>query len=424
MKISESYHNFAEVFSENKINSLFSHCEQNYVIDLINEQISSFDSIYNFLEKKFTEFQRYLNKNLKNDFIQFLQSSAETLMLFTLKLNDKLQLCINYHELNAVTVKNCYSLLLIEEIINYVNKTKIFMKIDIKNVYYWIWICKDDEWKTVFCIQYELYKYLMMFFKLINASATFQSYIYKILCKYLDIFVIIFLNNILIYSKNENKHKQYVCTVLKAFLKTKFYVKLSKYQFFMKRIFFVKFIIMNEKVKMKKNHIITVLNWLKLKNIFEIQSFIDFTNFYRRFIKKKFCIAAELTSMLKNSKDVLKKKLILQISEFLISEIANFFHKLIWVFTTALFLRHFNSKKKIWVETDVSEFVILNILMQRHNNWRSIMYYSQKMIFTERNYKTNDEKLLAIVKSVCHWWHYLKKIKHTVKILTDHNNLY
>ena len=100
----------------------------------------------------------------------------------------------------------------------------------------------------------------MMFFELINTSATFQSYIHEILHKYLDIFMIIFLNNILIYFKNENKHKQHVYIVLKALLKTELYVKLSKCQFFMKRVFFVKFIIINEKVKIKEDYIVTVLN--------------------------------------------------------------------------------------------------------------------------------------------------------------------
>ena len=424
VEISKSYCNLAEVFSGSKTNSLFLHCKQNHVIDLIDGQILSFDSIYNFSEKKLTELQRYLNENLKNDFIQFLQSFAETLMLFAFKLNDKLQLCVNYCELNAVTAKNHYSLLLIEKIMNCINGAKIFTKIDIKNVYYWIWIHKDDKWKTVFHTQYELYEYLMMFFELINASATFQSYIHKILCKYLDIFVIIFLNDILIYFKNENKHEQHVCTVLEAFLKTEFYMKLSKCQFSVKRVFFVRFIIINEKVKIKKDYIITIFNWSELKNIFEIQSFIDFANFYKRFIKNFFCIAAELTSMLKSSKNVSKKKLISQISEFLISETASSFCKLIWIFTTALFLRHFNPKREIQVETDISEFVILSILTQRHNNWRSVVYYSQKMTFTERNYRTNDEELLAIIENVCHWWHYLEETRHTIEIFIDHDNLH
>ena len=187
----------------------------------------------------------------------------------------------------------------------------------------------------------------MMFFELINALTTFQSYIHKILHKYLDIFMIIFLNNILIYFKNENKHKQHVHTVLEALLKTELYIKLSKCQFSVKRVFFVRFIIMNKKVKIKKDHIVTVLNWSKLKNIFEIQSFINFANFYKRFIKNFFCIAVKLMNMLKNSEDVSKKKLISQISEFLILKIASSFCKLIWIFTTAFFLRHFNSEKEI-----------------------------------------------------------------------------
>ena len=145
MKISKLYHDFAEVFSESKTNNLFLYCEQNHVIDLIDEWILSFNFIYNLSEKKLTELQRYLNENLENDFIQFSQSFTETLMLFALKFNDKLWLCVDYHELNAVIVKNCYSLFLIKKIMNCVNKIKIFTKINIKNVYYWIWICKDNE---------------------------------------------------------------------------------------------------------------------------------------------------------------------------------------------------------------------------------------------------------------------------------------
>ena len=127
--------------------------------------------------------------------------------------------------------------------------------------------------------------------------------------------------------------------------------------------------------------------------------------------------------MLKNSEDVLKKKLISQILKFLISKTASSFHKLIQIFTTAFFLKHFNSEKEIWVETDVSEFIILNILTQKHNDWRSVVYYLQKMIFTKRNYKTNDEKLFTIVKNIYHWWHYFKKTKYMIEIFMNHDNL-
>lgn len=249
-----------------------------------------------------------MNENIENDFIWFSQSFMKTLMLFALKKDDQLQLCVDYYELNVVIVKNCYSLLLIDEIINYLNETKIFTKINIKNVYYWICIHKDNEWKTVFWTQYELYKYLMMFFKQINASATFQLYIHKVLHKHLNMFMIVFLNDILIYFKNEINHQQHVHTVLQVLLWTELYTKLAKCHFSVKKIFFVKFVITDQDIDMKEKHIVTVVDWSKLESIFEIQSFIDFVNFYRRFIDEFFCIVVRLMSMLKNSEDVFKKK--------------------------------------------------------------------------------------------------------------------
>ena len=141
-------------------------------------------------------------------------SFTEALILFTSKSDRDLQLCINYWELNTIIKKNQYSLSLINKIMNCVSDAKIFTKINIKNVYYCIYIHEDDEWKTVFCICYRLYKYLIISFELINASVSFQFYIHRVLHEYLNIFVIVFLDNILIYSMKESKYKQHVQTVL------------------------------------------------------------------------------------------------------------------------------------------------------------------------------------------------------------------
>ena len=139
------------MFLKNNANSLLSHCKQNYLIDLMKERILLFNFIYSFFrEKKLTELYEYLNKNFKNDFIQFLQLSVKTSVLFASKLNDKLWLYINHYELNIIIIKNCYSLLLINKIINHLNEITVFTKINIKNVYYWICIHKNDKWKTVF----------------------------------------------------------------------------------------------------------------------------------------------------------------------------------------------------------------------------------------------------------------------------------
>ena len=226
--------------------------------------------MYNLSVKKLKVLQQYLDVNLENEFIQSLWSSAEALILFTLKSNESLQLCVNYWELNVIIKKNWYSLSLIDEIINYISDVKIFIKIDIKNVYYHIHICKGDEWKTVFCIWYKLYKYLIMSFRLINTFVSFQSYIYKVLCEYLNIFVIVFLNNILIYSMKESKHEQHVQTILQTLLTAKLFVKLFKCLFNVKWVLYLEFIITDIEIEIGENCIFIIVNWLKSESVHEV----------------------------------------------------------------------------------------------------------------------------------------------------------
>ena len=181
-------------------------------------------------------------------------------VLFTLKSDEDLQLCVNYWELNAIIKKNQYSLSLINKIMNCVSDIKIFMKIDIKNVYYHICICESDEWKTVFCIWYELYKYLIISFRLINTSVSFQSYIHEVLYEYLNIFMIVFLNDILIYSIKKSKHEQHMQTVLQALLTAELFTKLFKCLFSVKWVLYLEFIITDTEIEMSENCIFIIVN--------------------------------------------------------------------------------------------------------------------------------------------------------------------
>ena len=212
--ISEVYCKLTEIFSKAQTETLSLYCEENHAIELLKRTTLSFESMYNLSVKELKVLQQYLNVNLKNEFIQPSQSSAEASVLFTLKSDRGLWLCINYQRLNTIIKKNQYFLSLIDKIMNCVSDAKIFTKIDVKNIYYHICICEDNEWKTVFHTHYRLYKYLIMSFRLINSSVSFQSYIHKVLYEYLNIFVIVFLDNILIYSMKESKHEQYMQTVL------------------------------------------------------------------------------------------------------------------------------------------------------------------------------------------------------------------
>ena len=127
-------------------------------------------------------------------------------MLFVKKTNDNLRLCVNFRDFNEIIIKNKYSFSLLFETLNRFAYVKRFIKLDIRNVYYRIRIRKSDEWKTTFRTRYDQYEYQMMLFELANAFATFQFYVNEALKSYIDVFCVIYLNDVLIYSKSEKQH--------------------------------------------------------------------------------------------------------------------------------------------------------------------------------------------------------------------------
>ncbi len=163
---------------------------------------------------KTLELHRYLNENLSKDFIWVSCSQTIISVLFIKKFEEELCFCVNYQDLNTITVKNQYSLFLISEMLNHLSRAKIFIKLNIISAFNWLWIKEKDEALIVFCTQFELFKYLVMFFNLCNESVLFQKYINNTFCKHLDKFCTAYLNNILIYFDNEFKHKIHVKLIL------------------------------------------------------------------------------------------------------------------------------------------------------------------------------------------------------------------
>ncbi len=161
------------MFSEIVSNSLNMHDQMKHFIDLMKSKMSYIESIYKMIQDELAVIQDYLDSALKKKWIYLSSSSAEASVLFVKKLNESLCLCMNYHDLNEMTVKNNYSLSLLSEMLNHFTHTRHFIKIDICNIYHCIQICKSDEWKTTFHTHYDQFEYQMMFFKLINASAIF-----------------------------------------------------------------------------------------------------------------------------------------------------------------------------------------------------------------------------------------------------------
>ena len=145
--------------------------------------------------------RKYLEENQRKGFIRESQSLAGYPILFISKKDGSLQLCVDYQELNNITIKNSYSLSLISELQDKFQKAKWFTKFDIPRAYNWIRIKEGDKWKTAFHTQFGHYKYLVMPFGLTNAPAMFQAFINNVLRQHLDVFVTVYLNDIVVYSE-------------------------------------------------------------------------------------------------------------------------------------------------------------------------------------------------------------------------------
>ena len=164
---------FRDQFNNEKVEILFEQNQNDHVIDLIENQESLFMSLYNLSQTKLAKLRRYIENVLRKNWIRHFVSSAETLILFVLKKNEKLRLCVDYRDLNSVTIKNRHFLFLIIETLNRLSEAKTFTKLNLKNVYHRIRIRRDDEWKTTFRTRYEYFEYQVISFDLINTLATF-----------------------------------------------------------------------------------------------------------------------------------------------------------------------------------------------------------------------------------------------------------
>ena len=190
---------------------------------------------------------------------------------------------------------------MIDEILDPLSDARVFTKIDLKNAYYRLQIREGDEWKTAFRTRYGLFEYLVMPFRLINAPASFQSYINGALWPCFDITVIVYQDVILVFWRNSSQHKKHAREVFKALLKAGLYAKLSKCLFSVTRILFLAFIVTDERVEMEEDRISTILNWPEPESVREVQSFLGFANFYRQFVKGFSRIAHPLTDTTKRA---------------------------------------------------------------------------------------------------------------------------
>ncbi len=252
---------YKDVFSTESVDKLSLHENYDHAIEITAKSL--YELLYNLLNTKLMTLKQYLNDVLAKEWIKHFINLIDTSILFIFKKNDSFHLCMNYQDLNKITVKNHHSLSLINETLNRFNKVKQFTKLNLKNIYYHFRIQCEDEWKMTFCTHYNHFKYMIMSFNLINASVIFQTYINKILTELLNDFYVVYLNDILIFFIEKTDHVNHVKQILKRLRKFKLYASLKKCEFFITKVNFLKFVIFTKSVSMNSSKVNIIKTWFR-----------------------------------------------------------------------------------------------------------------------------------------------------------------
>ena len=297
------YSDYIDVFSAENAVELPENTGMNeHAIELKKGKQPPFGPIYSLGSVELETLKTYIKTNLANDFIRPSKSPARAPILFNWKPDRSLRFCVDYRGLNNITIKNRYLLPLIGELLDRLGRAKWFTQLDLMNAYHWMRIRKGDKWKTAFRTRYGHFEYQVMPFGLSNAPATFQGYVNKILAEKLDIFVIVYLDDILIYTKDPGQpYVEVVCWVLDQLRKYSIFANLKKCCFHQDEVCFLGYIVSSKGINMEVEWIEVVRKWPEPKSVWDIQVFLGFANFYYWFIKSFSKIAEPLTSILKTT---------------------------------------------------------------------------------------------------------------------------
>ncbi len=296
--VPEQYHDFAKTFAAGEAKTLPQHRPYDLKVDTEEDKLPPAGKLYNMSELELKALKEYIDDILDKGFIQASSSPTGAPVLFAKKKDGGLQLCVDYKVLNKLTKKNRYPLPLIGNLIDQLRKAKVFTKLDLRAGYNNVRIAKGHEWKTVFCTRYSSYEYLVMLFGLTNASSNFQYFMNDVFHDMVDTFVIVYLDDILIFSNNEEEHTEHVRKVFKRLEEHNLHVKPEKCDFHTKSVEYLGVIVSPEGVAMDPQKVDAIQRWPRPRTVKELQSFLGFTNFYRRFIDNFSGIVKPLTKLL------------------------------------------------------------------------------------------------------------------------------
>jgi hypothetical protein len=413
--VPKDLHDFLDIFDDEKSNRFPDSRPWDHKIEMKEGfEPKSFKN-YNLTPEEQIELDKFLKENLEMGYIRPSQSPMASPFFFVAKKDGKLRPCQDYRYLNEWTVKNAYPLPLISEIMDKLEGAKYFTKFDLKGAYNNVRIKAGDEWKAAFKTNRGLFEPTVMFFGMCNSPATFQAMMDSIFAEEIgNNTVIVYMDDILVSGKDLDELARRERIVLEKLRENDLYAKAKKCEFRKTRMEYLGLILQEGQLSMDPAKLGGIRNWPVPTTVKEVRSFLGFGNYYRRFIKGFSSLAQPLNDLLKKDK---KFEWTFDCQES--------FETLKQRFTEEPVLMMPDHSKPFQIETDASKYATGAVLTQLDSNGdrHPVAFISKTLSAAERNYDTHDRELLAIVRALEEWRHYIQGSPHMTTIYSDHQNL-
>ncbi|KAL0540220.1 hypothetical protein IC582_024453 [Cucumis melo] len=397
---------YPDVFPE-ELPGLPPHREVEFAIELEPGTVPISRAPYRMAPAELKELKVQLQEWLDKGFIRPSVSPWGAPVLFVKKKDGSMHICIDYRELNKVTVKNRYPLPRIDDLFDQLQGATVFSKIDLRSGYHQLRIKDGDAPKTAFRSKYGHYEFIVMSFGLTNAPTVFMDLMNRVFREFLDTFVIVFIDDILIYSKTEAEHEEHLRIVLQTLRDKKLYTKFSKCEFWLKQVSFLGHVVSKAGVSVDPAKIEAVTNWTRPSTVSEVRSFLGLAGYYRRFVENFSRIATPLTQLTRKGAPFVWSK-----------ACEDSFQNLKQKLVTALVLTVPDGSGSFVIYSDASKKGLGCVLMQQG---KVVAYASRQLKSHEQNYPTHDLELAAVVFALKIWRQYLYGEK--IQIFTDHKSL-
>lgn len=299
-RLPKEHHWVEELFDKSKAKELPPRRPEDHAINLVpGAKLLELKSYRPHSQPENEAIQKYVEEHLGKGFIRPSSSKVTAPLLVVRKPGGGLRVCVDYRALNAITKKSRYPIPNINETLSRLGRAKIFTKLDVVAAFNRIRIKEGHEYLTAFNTRYGQFEYLVMPFGLCNAPGTFQSFINNSVLEYLDRFCTAYLDDVLLYSENEEEHAENVNRVLRRLRERELHLDLDKCEFNVRSVKYLGLIVGTDGIKMDPEKVEAILSWETPFSVKDVQAFLGFANFYRRFIHNFSQVARLLAEMTK-----------------------------------------------------------------------------------------------------------------------------